>query len=120
MSNLSPMAFSPRLLEEMATYFKMLSEPVRLRLLSSLCSEGEATVGELVERLGLQQSVVSRHMKLLLESGFVQRKQEGNRLCYYMPDKSLCTLCGLAMEKITARAGQYRDLLAPDSHGEKR
>ncbi len=104
----------------MATYFKMLSEPVRLRLLSSLCLEGEATVGELVERLAVQQSVVSRHMKLLLESGFVQRKQKENRLCYYLPDKSLCTLCGLAMEKITARAGEYHDLVSQHAHAKKR
>ncbi len=120
MTNISSIAFTPRLLEEMATYFKMLSEPVRLRLLSSLCTEGEATVGELVERLGLQQSVVSRHMKLLLESGFVQRKQEGSRLCYDLADKSLCTLCGLAMEKIAARAGEYRDLVALDPQAGKR
>ncbi len=119
MNNIFPGATSPRLLEEMANYFKMLSESVRLRLLHSLCTEGEATVGELVDRLGLQQSVVSRHMKLLLVSGFVQRKQEGNRLCYFMPDKSLCTLCSLAMEKITARAGQYSDLIAQHSHTRK-
>ncbi len=97
-----------------------MKPPLRLRLLHSLCTEGKATVGELAERLGLQQSVVSRHMKLLQEAGFVQRKQEGNRLCYYLPDKSLCTLCSLAMEKITARAGQYRDLVAPDSSAENR
>lgn len=65
---------TPEMLEELSSFFKMLGEPVRLRLLSSLCIQGEATVGELVERLNIGQSVVSKHMKLLHESGHVEKR----------------------------------------------
>ena len=64
------------MLAELAVFFKMLSEPVRLRILSSICTEGEATVGELVERLQIHQSVASKHLKLLFESGFVGKKSD--------------------------------------------
>lgn len=72
--------------EEVAGYFKMLSEPVRLPMLGSICSEGAATIGELTERLGLCQSVVSRHMKLMTEHGVVCKKTEGGRTLYYFAD----------------------------------
>lgn len=99
------------MLAELAVFFKMLSEPVRLRILSSICTEGEATVGELVERLQIQQSVASKHLKLLFESGFVGKKPDKGRTLYFLPDDTLCDLCGLAAEKIMSRATYYRELL---------
>ncbi len=84
------------MLAELAVFFKMLSEPVRLRLLSSICTEGEATVGELVERLQIQQSVASKHLKLLFESGFVGKKSDKGRTLYFLPVDSLCILSVLA------------------------
>ena len=95
--------------EELAGYFKMLSEPVRLRLLGSICTEGEATIGELTERLGLCQSVVSRHMKLMTEHGIVCKKAQDGRILYYFEDDCLCCICAPVVEKIRARAaGQSR------------
>jgi transcriptional regulator, ArsR family len=51
-------------------------EPTRLRLLS-LLSEAELTVSELVTILGQSQPRISRHLKLLVESGLVERHREG-------------------------------------------
>lgn len=102
------------MLAELAGFFKILSEPVRLRLLSSICAEGEATIGELVERLQIQQSVASKHMKLLFESGFVGKRSDAGRTLFFLPDDTLCDLCGLAAEKIMSRATYYRELLDGD------
>lgn len=101
----------PEMLPELADFFKLLGEPVRLRLLCSVCHEGGATVGELTERLGLCQSVVSRHMKMLHEGGLVVRTQEGNRSVFSMPDDTLCRLCELASCKILDKARLYSDLI---------
>lgn len=97
--------------EEIAAYFKVLSEPVRLHLLGSICSEGAATIGELTERLGLCQSVVSRHMKLMTEQGVVSKKVEDGRTLYYFEDNCLCSICAPVVEKIRARAAARQELL---------
>src|SRR5215813_2271981 len=50
--------------------FSVVAEPQRRRILEQLRT-GEATVGELVERLDLPQPTVSKHLRVLRESGFV-------------------------------------------------
>ena len=52
-------------------------EPTRLRLLA-LLTDAELTVSELVAILGQSQPRISRHLKLLVESGLVERHREGS------------------------------------------
>ncbi|MGM3146267.1 ArsR/SmtB family transcription factor, partial [Bacillus cereus group sp. BC20] len=61
----------------MATAFKALGDPTRLRLLSIVGnSEGqEACVCDLTEPVGLSQPTVSHHLKLLLDAGFITRSK---------------------------------------------
>lgn len=56
--------------------FRLLGEPVRLRILRLLARE-RLVVGELVRILGLAQSGVSRHVRLLREGGFVREERDG-------------------------------------------
>jgi len=53
------------------------SEPTRLRILA-LCRYGELTVSELVDILGQSQPRVSRHLKLLVEAGLLERNREAS------------------------------------------
>lgn len=55
---------------------KSIAEPSRLRILR-LLSEGDLTVSDLTAILGQSQPRVSRHLKLLLETGLINRWQEG-------------------------------------------
>lgn len=57
------------------------AEGTRLRILG-LCAHAELTVSELVEILGQSQPRVSRHLRLLVEAGLLERHQEGNWACY--------------------------------------
>lgn len=57
------------------------AEPTRLRLLA-LCAEGELTVSELTEILGQSQPRVSRHLKLMVEAGLLERIREGTWAFY--------------------------------------
>lgn len=56
---------------------RAVAEPTRFRLLA-LCAEGEFTVSELVAVLGQSQPRVSRHLKLLVEAGLLERFREGS------------------------------------------
>lgn len=61
-------------------------EPTRLRLLS-LCAHGELTVTEMTQILGQSQPRVSRHLKLLCESGLLERFREGTSAFYRLAER---------------------------------
>jgi DNA-binding transcriptional ArsR family regulator len=82
--------------------FKALSEPMRLRLLYSLM-EGEKTVTELVEETGGLQANVSKHLRLLLETGMVERRKQGLNSYYRIEDPVIHELCDLMCDSIRSR-----------------
>ena len=60
------------------TTFEVLAEPSRRRILD-LLRERERPVGELVERIGLSQPGVSKHLRVLREAGLVRSRTEAQR-----------------------------------------
>ena len=60
-----------------ANLFKSLSEPVRLRILHLILQQGELCVCDIVATLEQSQSVVSRHLAYLRNSGLVNTRREG-------------------------------------------
>ena len=63
------------------TTFAALSDPMRLRIVEALL-DGEAQVNDLVDRVEVQQSGVSRHLGILARAGFVSVRPEGQRRFY--------------------------------------
>ena len=61
--------------------FQTLADPTRRHILEVLRG-GEKQVSDVVQQVGIQQSGVSRHLRLLHESGFVQVRPEGQRRLY--------------------------------------
>jgi len=59
-----------------AKYFRGLGDPTRLRILELLRDEGELSVGELVQRLGVAQPKVSNHLACLRWCGFIEARRE--------------------------------------------
>lgn len=80
-------------IEPVAQRFKVLSEPVRLRLLDALYRHGEMAVSELVEVTGHRQANVSKHLGLLAEHRLVARRKEGLYVYYRLNDRTLAALC---------------------------
>jgi len=68
-------------MDRLVAILKAVGEPTRLRILM-LLARGELTVSELVQVLGQSQPRVSRHLKLLLESGVIERLPEGAWVFY--------------------------------------
>lgn len=64
---------------------KALSDPNRVRALK-LLEKGELCVCEVQKTLGLAQSTVSRHMKLLEDAGLVKRRRQGGWIFYSLSD----------------------------------
>lgn len=61
--------------------FQVLADPTRRRVLETL-RHGEQPVSDIVRELDIRQSGVSRHLRILLNSGFVTMRAEGQRHLY--------------------------------------
>lgn len=83
---------TPEAFEAVARRFRVLSDPMRLKILYCLGME-ELTVNEIVARTEGSQSNVSKHLSTLLTHGIVQRRREGTSAHYSITDPSLFTLC---------------------------
>jgi ArsR family transcriptional regulator len=83
---------SPHAVELIAARFKVLSEPARLRLIMAL-EGGERNVSQLVERTGVTQTNVSRHLQALARAGVVARRREGIQVYYHIADPTIFELC---------------------------
>ena len=79
---------------QLATAFKVLGDPARLRILSLIAaaSAGEMCVCEMVEPLGLSQPTVSHHLKVLHEAGLLRRQKRGTWAFYEVVPERLDAL----------------------------
>ena len=67
--------------------FQALADPTRRRIVEAL-GRGETQVGDIVQRAGIHQSGVSRHLGILHEAGFVSMRPDGQRRLYSLrPDR---------------------------------
>ncbi|OYW74218.1 MAG: hypothetical protein B7Z37_18740 [Verrucomicrobia bacterium 12-59-8] len=75
-----------------ASWFRTLAEPSRLKILRAL-EEGEKNITELVAATGLTQANVSRHVQSLVDAGMVGRRREGLTAICFIADPSITELC---------------------------
>ncbi len=94
---------SGQLIELMATRFRMLGEPHRLRILQVLETR-EHAVNEIVEMLQANQSNVSRHLNALFNAGIVSRRRDGNTIFYAIADPVILKICHLVCHSATEEA----------------
>lgn len=98
-------------MEHLADYFKVFSEANRLAVLEAL-REGPLNVTAVVERTGLSQALVSKHLKLLTVAGVVQRRPEGSLVYYAVIDRGVFALLAQAEALLLASRRQQFDALA--------
>lgn len=100
---------SDRALELIAKRFRVLSEPIRLRLVN-LLSKGEMTVTELTVELKTSQPNVSKHLKIMAESGILRREQRGNTVYYAIADQRIFQLCDVVCDSLGERLKEQANL----------
>ena len=93
----SPFSLPERLTEPdlLAKYFKVLSDPTRLRILELLQERGELSVGELVRALEQSQPRVSNHLACLRWCGFVHTRREHPSVLYRVADERVLAVLAL-------------------------
>ena len=79
-------------IEDQAALFSVLADPTRLKLLRLLSQQREPDalcVNALAFRLGVTQSAVSQHLKVLKGAGFVKGEKRGYRAHYFIKQEAL-------------------------------
>ncbi len=101
---------SEEALELLAARFRVLAHPARLRILNTLM-QGECSVGALVERTGLEQPSVSRHLTVLRSEGILVRRGDGNRAYYRIEDSTVTKLFRLVCGGLVDRLSEHLEAL---------
>ncbi|HEX6939019.1 MAG TPA: metalloregulator ArsR/SmtB family transcription factor [Longimicrobiales bacterium] len=105
-----PRVFTDEALELIAARFKVLAEPMRLRILNALRG-GEKGVMELVNEMGAGQANISKHLGLLHRHRMVSRRKEGLHVYYRIADPSVLELCELVCSSLESELAEKRAAL---------
>jgi ArsR family transcriptional regulator, cadmium/lead-responsive transcriptional repressor len=100
-----------------AKYFRVLSDPTRVRVMELLDERGELSVGELVERLGQSQPKVSNHLACLRWCGFVERERRHPHVFYRVADDRVLQVLELARALLADNAEHVASCRRVDSEG---
>lgn len=101
-------------MEELLQAMRAIAEPTRIRILA-LCAHSELTVSEIVQILGQSQPRVSRHLRLMVEAGVLQRYQEGTWAWYRLVSRSaLVTGKARYSDRVASLAEELIDLIPDD------
>lgn len=98
------------LVELIAQRFRVIGEPMRIRLLDHLRG-GESSVHDLTEALGASQQNVSKHLGVLHGAGILTRRKDGTRVLYGIADDSVFALCDTVCGGLQRQLSELNDLL---------
>lgn len=82
-----------------ANRFRVLSDPMRLRILHTL-GDHELNVSDLVNATGAGQANVSKHLGVMLDAGVVTRRKEGLNSFYKVSDETIFELCDVVCARL--------------------
>ena len=97
-------------LQMIAHRFKVLAEPLRLKILHTLW-DGELTVGEIISATGALQANVSKHLGILQQAGLVSRRKDGLNVFYRVYDETVFDLCEVVCASLHDRLAAQIDEL---------
>ena len=98
------------LVELISQRFRVIGEPMRIRLLDAL-RDGPMTINELTEALGASQQNVSKHVGVLAQAGILAREKDGTRVRCSIADESIFELCELVCGGLRQRLSELDQLL---------
>jgi DNA-binding transcriptional ArsR family regulator len=87
-----------------AKYFRGLGDPLRVRILELLRTEGELSVGDLAERLDVPQPKVSNHLACLRWCGFVEAERQQRTVLNRVADERVVRMLDLAQALLADNA----------------
>ena len=86
-------------LEQIARHFRLLGEPMRLKILQAVCKTPR-TVTDIVTATGATQANASKHRALLADAGILKREKDGQCVYYGVKDQLAVKLCELVRAQL--------------------
>ena len=96
-------AESDEVFEMAAEVFRVMSAPMRLKIISALCN-GEKNVSELLEEIETTQPNMSQHLNTLYQAGVLGKRREGVQIFYRIINARVVTLCRAVCTQVAIEA----------------
>jgi len=94
-----PAAVDPPTAERLAETFRVLGDASRVRIISTLRA-GEQCVGDIARAVGMTQSAVSHHLRVLRDLRLVRSRREGRRIYYTLDDDHVLFLFAQGLDHV--------------------
>ncbi len=104
-----PTSGQPRLVksdqtfESAADLFRVMSAPMRLKIINCLC-EGEQNVSYLLTQVNTTQPNMSQHLNTLYQAGIVAKRRDGVQIFYRILDKRIVSICEAVCHEIVNKS----------------
>ncbi len=85
--------------ESAADLFRVMSAPMRLKIINSLC-DGEKNVSYLLTQVNTTQPNMSQHLSTLYQAGILGKRREGVQIFYRIVDQRIVSICQAVCHEI--------------------
>ncbi len=89
---------------------KTMANPVRMEIIYTL-KEGEKTVSEMVDIIGVTKSNISQHLSVLKGAEMVRSRRDGQNIFYSIANTKIIDACSLMREVLTDQLSERQKLL---------
>ena len=96
-----------------AELFSLLSTPIRLKIISSLC-RGEKNVSQLLDDIDTTQPNMSQHLSTLYRAGVLGKRRDGTQIYYRIESERAATLCRAVCTQIAVEMDPGSELAADE------
>ncbi|MFH0810970.1 MAG: metalloregulator ArsR/SmtB family transcription factor [Pseudomonadota bacterium] len=100
---------STAIFERQAQICKALSDPKRIMIIHAL-RDGERTVSDLVDDLGLAQANLSQHLAVMRNQGLLTAQRRGNNVYYWLTSARIVEACDVVRQVLVEQLEQGRKL----------
>ena len=96
-----------------AELFRLLSTPIRLKIISALCSR-EKNVSQLLDEIATTQPNMSQHLGALYRAGVLGKRRDATQIYYRIGSERAALLCRAVCNQIAVEMDPAADVAAAD------
>ncbi len=110
---MEPSAKADTVFESVAELFSLLSTPIRLKIISSLC-HGEKNVSQLLTEIETTQPNMSQHLSTLYRAGVLGKRRDSTQIYYRLESERVATLCRAVCTQVALEIDSETELPTAD------
>ena len=110
---MEPKADADTVFNTVAELFALLSTPIRLKIISSLC-RGEKNVSQLLSEIDTTQPNMSQHLSTLYRAGVLGKRRDSTQIYYRLESERVATLCRAVCTQVAMELDNDVDMAPED------